>query len=204
MESHINEGDTMFEPEYRDGLRVLREKIGTWSTLKIVIPAIFKSMRIKYNAEKDADEPERTKAQLKNRFKLLAQLYKGLQRRYGVPRTNEIMREVLMRGGKIFFRGFTLLGQDEDLMSFARAYKAFEKNNIVFDVVEESKERFEIVVKRCLIYESFNELGLADVTQWMCDIAFEYFSNYHPRMTYMKDRMIARGDETCHEVFVWQ
>jgi hypothetical protein len=32
----------MFEPEYRVGLRVLREKIGTWSTLKVVIPAIFK------------------------------------------------------------------------------------------------------------------------------------------------------------------
>ena len=79
-------------------------------------------------------------------------------------------------------------------MSFARVYKAFERKNIVFDVVEESKERFEILVKRCLIYEAFNELGIADLTQWMCDIAFEYFSCYHPNMTYMKDRMIARGD----------
>ena len=194
----------MFEPEYRIGLRVLREKIGTWSTLKVVIFAIFKSMRIRYHADKDADDPKRTKAQLKNHFKLLAQLYKGLQRRYGTPRTNEIMREVLMRGGKAFFRGFTPIGEDEDLVSFARVYKAFEKNNIVFDVVEESKERFEITVKRCLIYESFNELGIADVTQWMCDIAFEYFSGYHPKMTYTKDRMIARGDETCHEVFIWR
>ena len=194
----------MFEPEYRIGLRVLREKIGTWSTLKVVIFAIFKTMRIRYHAGNNADEPERTKAQLKNHFKLLAQLYKGLQRRYGTPRTNEIMREVLMRGGKVFFRGFTPIGEDEDLVSFARVYKAFEKNNIVFDVVEESKERFEITVKRCLIYESFNELGIADVTQWMCDIAFEYFSGYHPKMTYTKDRMIARGDETCHEVFIWR
>ncbi len=38
----------------------------------------------------------------------------------------------------------------------------------------------------------------------MCDIAFNYFSHYHPRMTYAKDRMIARGDETCHEVFIWE
>jgi hypothetical protein len=143
----------MFEPEYRVGLGVLREKVGTWSALKIAIPAIFKAMRIKYNAKRDADEPERTKAQLKNRFKLLSQIYKGLQRRYGTPRTNEIMREILMRGGKVFFRGFTLLGQDDDMMSFARVYKVFEKNNIVFHVVEESKEKFEIVVKRCLVYE---------------------------------------------------
>jgi len=194
----------MFEPEYRIGLRVLREKVGTWPTLKIVIPAILKSMRIRYHADKDADEPERTKAQLKNHFKLLAQLYKELRRRYGTQRTNEIMRDVLMKGGKAFFRGFTPLGEHDDLVSFAGVYKAFEKNNIVFDVVEESKERFEIVVKRCLIYEAFNELGIADVTQWMCDIAFEYFSAYHPNMTYMKDRTIARGDDTCHEVFTWQ
>ncbi|MBW1689698.1 MAG: hypothetical protein JRI71_06485 [Deltaproteobacteria bacterium] len=46
-------------------------------------------------------------------------------------------------------------------MSFARVYKAFERKNIVFDVVEESKERFEILVKRCLIYKAFNELGIA-------------------------------------------
>jgi hypothetical protein len=193
----------MFEPEYRIGFRVLRETLGTWPTLKIVIPAIFKSMGIKYHAEKDDDEPERTKAQLKNHFKLFAQLYKGLQRQYGRPRTHEIMHKVLMRGGKAFFRGFTPLGEDDDLVSFARVYKAFEKNNIVFDVVEESKERFEVVVKRCLVNESFNELGIADATHWMCEIAFEYFSGYHPRMTYMKDRMIARGDETCHEVFIW-
>ena len=194
----------MFEPEYRIGLRVLRETIGTWPTLKFVIPAIFKSMRIRYHAGKDADVSERTKAQLKNHFKLLAQLYKELQGPYGTPKTNEIMREVLMRGGKAFFRGFTPLGENEDLVSFARVYKAFESNNIVFHVVEESKEKFEIVVKRCLIYESFNELGIADATQGMCEIAFQYFSGYHPRMTYMKDRMIAAGDKTCHEVFVWQ
>lgn len=194
----------MFEPEYRIGLRVLRETIGTWPTLKFVIPAIFKSMRIRYHAGNNADVPERTKAQLKNHFKLLAQLYKELQGPYGTPKANEIMREVLMRGGKAFFRGFTPLGENEDLVSFARVYKTFESNNIVFDVVEESKEKFEIVVKRCLIYESFNELGIADATQGMCEIAFQYFSGYHPRMTYMKDRMIARGDETCHEVFVWR
>jgi predicted ArsR family transcriptional regulator len=194
----------MFEPEYRIGLRVLRETIGTWSTLKVVILAIFKSVRIRYHAEKDADEPERTKAQLKNHFKLLAQLYKELQRRYGRPRTHEIMRDVLMRGGKAFFRGFTPLEENQDLVSFAKVYKAFERNNIVFDVLEESKERFEIVVKRCLVYEAFHELDIADATQWMCDIAFEYFSGYHPNMTYIKDRMIARGDATCHEVFIWQ
>ena len=45
----------MFEPEYRIGLRVLREKLGTWPTLKLVIPALLKSMRIRYHADEDEE-----------------------------------------------------------------------------------------------------------------------------------------------------
>ena len=194
----------MFEPEYRVGFRVLREEIGLVSTLKVAIPAFFKSLTISYDVEGNPEEDERTKARIKNHFKLLALMYRELQKRYGTPSTNEIMRETLMKGGQAFFRGFTPLGPDDDLRSFAKVYKDFESHNIVFDVIEESKEKFEIVVKRCLIYESFKELGISALTQWMCDIAFAYFSSYHPRMKYMKDRMIARGDDTCHEVFVWE
>ena len=71
-------------------------------------------------------------------------------------------------------------------------------------VVEDTGTRFEIVINRCLVFESFDELGIAELSRWMCDIAFEYFNGYHPRLTYQKDRMIARGDSTCHEVFTWQ
>jgi hypothetical protein len=109
-----------------------------------------------------------------------------------------------MEGGKVFFRGFRPLRSGEALKDFAGTYKKFEKNNIVFDVMEESENRFEIVVRRCLVFEAFNELGLSALSQWMCDIGFEYFSGYHPRITYEKDRMIARGDSTCHEVFTWE
>lgn len=105
---------------------------------------------------------------------------------------------------KPFFRGFTSLGCEERLADFIKIYKDFESHNAVFNVIEESKQKFEIVIRRCLIYEAFKELGLGNLTQWMCDIAFAYFKNYHPQMKYMKARMIAGGDETCREIFVWQ
>ena len=131
-------------------------------------------------------------------------MYKELKRQLGTEKTNEVMHTVLMRGGQAFFRGFTPLGADGDLMDFVTVYKDFEANNVVFDVIEESHQKFEIVIRRCLIYETFMELGIGDLTQWMCDIASDYFNGYHPRIQYTKDRMIARGDDTCHEVFVWQ
>jgi predicted metal-binding transcription factor (methanogenesis marker protein 9) len=34
--------------------------------------------------------------------------------------------------------------------------------------------------------------------------AFAYVSHYHPRMKYSKESMIARGDDACHGVFVWE
>jgi len=194
----------MFEPEYRIGFRVLREQLGLRLTLKAVIPAALKSMTINYETGKNLDETERKKERIKNHFRLMAVMYKELVKRFGTQTTNEIMREVLMKGGQAFFRGFAPLGTEDDLTDFIDIYKAFESNNIVFDVIEESKQRFEIVIRRCLIYEAFKELGLGGLTPWMCDIAFAYFKSYHPKMEYTKDRMIARGDDTCHEVFVWQ
>ena len=194
----------MFEPEYRIGFRVLRKQLGLRSTLKAVIPAALKSMTINYETGKNLDETELKKERIKNHFRLMAVMYNELLKRFGSQTTNEIMREVLMEGGQAFFRGFAPLGAEDDLIDFIDTYKAFESHNIVFDVIEESKQRFEIVIRRCLIYEAFRELGLGDLTQWMCDIAFAYFKSYHPKMEYTKDRMIARGDDSCHEVFVWQ
>jgi len=193
----------MLAPEYRVGFRVLREKIGPWAALSIVIPAFFKALTVKHKVEEDSDKAETAKADLKNHFQLLANMYQMLEKRYGKAHTDGVMKEVLLEGGGEFFRGFTPLGPGEKLSEFVEIYKAFECNNIVFHVIEETDKRFEIEIKRCLVFEAFNELGVPALTQWMCDLAFHYFSRCHPNITYEKDRMIARGADSCHEVFTW-
>jgi len=193
----------MLAPEYRVGFRVLREKTGLRAALSIAIPAFFKALMVTHKAREGSDKAEEAKADLKNYFQLLANMYQMLEKRYGKTRTDEIMKDVLLKGGDVFFQGFTPLGPNETLRDFIEIYKAFECNNIMFDVVEETDRRFEVVIKRCLVFEAFNELGVPALTQWMCDIAFRYFSHYHPNITYEKDRMIARGADTCHEVFRW-
>ena len=194
----------MLAPEYRAGLGVLRKKLGLWAALSIAIPAFFKALMVKHKVEEGSSRAEVAKADLKNHFQLLANMYQMLEKRYGKARSDGIMKEVLLEGGSVFFRGFTRLGPGEKLSEFVEIYKAFECNNIVFDVIEETDKRFEIEIKRCLVFEAFNELGVPALTQWMCDIAFHYFSRYHPQMTYEKDRMIARGANSCHEVFTWR
>lgn len=190
----------MIEPEYRLGFRILRQEIGLGATLRLAVSSLLKSISINFPTKQNAGQEETAKAKIKNRFKLLALMYEGLRKAYGASKTTDIMRRILMEAGQVFFTGFTPLGPDANLLNFADIYKEFESKNIVFDVIEQSETRFEIEVKRCLIYESFQELGMDELTQWMCDLAFAYFSWYHPRMRYTKDRMIARGDSTCHEV----
>jgi hypothetical protein len=181
----------------------LREKIGLRAALSIAIPAFFKALMAKHKVEEGSGEAEATKVDLKNHFQLLANIYQMLEKQYGKIRTDEIIRDVLLEGGNAYFRGFTRLSPGEKLGEFVEIYKEFERNNIIFDVIEATDKRFEIEIKRCLVFEAFNELGIPALTQWMCDIAFNYFSQYHPQMTYEKDRMIARGADSCHEVFTW-
>ena len=199
----FNKGREMLAPEYREGFRVLREKIGIWPALSIAIPAFLKALRVKHKAVEGSDKAEATKADLKNHFQLLANVYHIFEKRYGKSLTDETMKEVLLKGGQQFFVGFRKLNPGEKLGDFVKIYKEFERNNILFDVMEENDKRFEIEIKRCLVFEAFNELGVPTLTQWMCDIAFDYFSRYHPQMKYEKDRMIARGATSCHEVFTW-
>jgi len=197
-------GSTMIlTPEYRVGFSVLREEVGLWTTLRIAVPAFFEARMNHHKAKPSTDHAEVTKVALKNHFQLLANMYRSVKKLFGQARADEIMQVVLLAGGDVFFRGFTKLDPGECLLDFVRIYKRFESNNIVFDVIEESDQRFEIEIKRCLVFEAFNELGVPSLTQWMCDIAFGYFSRYHPCMTYEKDRMIARGADRCHEIFTW-
>jgi hypothetical protein len=191
-------------PEYRVGFSVLCEELGLWTTLRIAIPAFFSAQLFRHEAIQDSDHADITKAALKNHFQLLANMYHRVEILVGRARTDEIMQKILLAGGDVFFRGFKKLGSGEGLLEFVRIYKQFESNNIVFDVIEESEKRFEIEIKRCLVFEAFNELGIPSLTQRMCDVAFGYFSRYHPCMTYEKDRMIARGSDNCHEVFTWR
>lgn len=193
----------MLEPEYRVGFKILKREIGLLSTLRVGLYSIRKSCKINFEIAEGMEVADQKKVLLKNHFTLLAQMYKFLKQRYGSLRTQEIMKKVLMGGGQVFMRHFTRIGQNDRLTDFIPIYKAFESQNLMFDVIEESEEKFEVEVHRCLIYESFKELGIEPLTQWMCDIAFEYFNSYHPSIKYKKDRMIAGGDETCHEVFLW-
>ncbi|MBD3191756.1 MAG: hypothetical protein GF308_14000 [Candidatus Heimdallarchaeota archaeon] len=194
----------MLPPEYRIGFSVLRKELGLWPALRVLLSAYRKARKLHFEVQEDFALADRKKVELKNHFKLFAQMFKELDICYGRQRAEEVIEKVLKTAGPVFMRGFSPIPPDGPLSDFIPIYKSFESQNLMFEVIEESEERFEIIVHRCLIYEAFKELGIENVAKWMCDVAFIFFNNYHSNLTYTKDRMIARGDDTCHEVFLWQ
>jgi hypothetical protein len=141
----------MLEPEHKVGFRVLLDEIRLPGTAAAVVPALFRSLGVRYTVDEGADEPERAKARIKNPFKLLAFLCKELQVRYGAERANAVVRSAMMEGRLEFFRGFTPLGPENILTDFVKVYMDFERHNIVFDVVEDTDMRFEVVIRWYLV-----------------------------------------------------
>ena len=195
----------MFQPENRIAFIEIKRELGSWATLKCFALVALRSLRVSYKTGKNLDEFEKLKENHKEHFKMVPLLYGELQKRLGRGKAMEVMQSVIVKSGQAFVTGFAPLEPDEKtLTNFIGVYKNFEKNNISFDVIEESERKFEIKITRCLIYEAFKEFGVEDLAPCICDVATTYFSGYHPNIEYTKDRMIARGDETCHEIFTWQ
>lgn len=195
----------MVEPENRIAFREIKGELGLWATLKCFASIALKSLKVSYKTGNDLDEIDKLKESHKEHFKLVPLLYNELQKRLGTDRAKEVMRRVIIKSGQSFVTGFAPLApSDKDLTNFTRIYKDFEKNNVIFEVIEESESRFEIRITRCLIYEAFRDFGVEDLIPCICDVATTYFNSYHPNIQYTKDHMIARGDDACHEVFVWQ
>jgi hypothetical protein len=93
----------MLAPEYRVGFRLLAKKIGFWRALSVGIRAFFGALPVNHKVENASDQAEVTKADLKNHFQLLANMYQILEKQYGNERTDEIMESVLLAGGNVFF-----------------------------------------------------------------------------------------------------
>jgi len=186
-----------------ESVRLLKDEIGLISAYLVGIPAEMKANKFQYTAAADADQPEKNKTALKNHFKLIAQLYPRLQKKYGKELADEVMGKVVVKLANCFFKGFKPIGPTDKFPAFAKIYKDFESHNLVFEVIQETDTKLEVMVSRCLIYEAMKDLGMGDLIQNLCQFAFTYFQSYHPKVKYLKDKMIGKGDTCCHETFLW-
>ena len=187
----------------KESVRLLKDEIGLISAYWVGIPAEMKANKFQFTASADADQPEKNKTALKNHFKLAAQLYPRLQKKYGKQLSDEIMGKVVVKVAHCFFKGFKPIGPNDKFPAFAKIYKDFESHNLVFEVIQETDTKLEVMVRRCLIYEAMKDLGMGKLTKNLCNFAYTYFESYHPKIKYLKDCAIGKGDNTCHETFLW-
>lgn len=187
----------------KESVELLKDEIGVVSAYLVGIPASMAANKVNFCAAADADEPEKNKTALKNAFKLLAQMYPRLQKKYGKQIADEVMGKVLIKVAQCFFKGFKPIGPTDKFPAFAKIYKDFESHNLVFEVIQETDTKLEVMVRRCLIYEAMKDLGMGDLIVNLCNFAYTYFETYNPHVKYLKDCAIGKGDGTCHETFLW-
>jgi hypothetical protein len=196
--------DLMLTKSITMAVSLLEKELDTSSAKEIGITAAMNAKDISYSAPEGAEQPEINKAGLKNAFNLIQQIYKELLKKYETEKADAVISNVIVSVAQGFFANFKPIGDGEGLLEYAEVYKGFENNNLVYDIVQETPEKIEYNVNRCLIKEAMDDLDMGHLTTNLCGFAHLYFMRYHPNIYYLKDRSIARGDATCHEVFEWR
>jgi len=186
-----------------EAVSLLEKEIGLEDALEIGTKAAFNAQKMNFEFPEGADRGDRNKVNLKNYFKLHGEMYKLLQEKYGSERAKEVMSNSIVTMAKGFFKGFAPIGPDDKLLDFAKVYKEFESNNLIFDIIKEDEKEIDYKVNRCAIHESMSELGMGELVTNLCGFAHLYFMGYHPKIKYLKDKAIGKGDPYCHEWFVW-
>ncbi len=92
-----------------------------------------------------------------------------------------------------------------DLATFALYMKTqpVYRSALVFDVVEERANAFEIHVSQCLWAKSFRSRNAADIGYAaICHADYAASTAFNPRMTMIRTKTLMQGDDCCNHRYV--
>jgi len=139
----------------------------------------------------------------------MAYLYLRLQEKMDKKKAFEVTRAVVLTTGlavqQANFRNVEAERTYSNLITYQkRANKEGSTKLNTMEIIEESENRYEFIVTRCLFFEFFSELGMKELTSIMCSIDNAIFGSYmgdklsfHRRG---KDNTILKGNSECRFV----
>jgi len=78
----------------------------------------------------------------------------------------------------------------------------FSKEAHEFNVVEESEEVLEVIVKKCVHAEVFKKFNATDIGEKMiCNGDHYVVKGFDHGIELIRDRLLMRGDDCCHFLF---
>lgn len=138
-------------------------------------------------------------------------VYLNLKKKIGQRRAFEIMRVALLVGGTAAQNlQFDTVYTDRNFQNFSELEIENNRSGLVrwnkMEVVENSSQRFEIKITRCMFHEFAVSVGIPEITPIVCQIDNAMFNSYLPdEMTFDRGLLggrIADGKTECN--FVWK
>ncbi|MGQ9596172.1 MAG: L-2-amino-thiazoline-4-carboxylic acid hydrolase [Thermoproteota archaeon] len=78
----------------------------------------------------------------------------------------------------------------------------FSKEAHEFEVIRESEETLEVVVKKCIHAEVFKKFNAADIGEKMiCSGDHHVIKGFDHGIELIRDKLLMRGDDCCHFLF---
>lgn len=139
----------------------------------------------------------------------MAHLYLCLQEKMNKNKAFEVTRAVVLTTGLAVQQANFRNVEDErtysNLITYQkRTNKEGSTKLNTMEIIEETENRYEFKVTRCLFYEFFDELGMKELTAIMCSVDNAIFGSYmgdtltfHRRGT---DNTIFNGNSECRFV----
>jgi len=132
---------------------------------------------------------------LRNRYELASYFYKAARNELGQERALEVMGEGWTGWACDQMARFARGVPKNDMATFAGRIK--KANTIDVEVEQETDDRLNIKVTRCLHYEVLKDLGVPELCVVYCDSDYEAARAYNPRMAMTRQHEIARGHPIC-------
>jgi hypothetical protein len=176
----------------------IKKHLGFFISTYLILKMILKStIKTKYYSESK---------EIEKQILPFIILYKDLEKRLDKKLVNKIGKEILTQCCVLdLILTFPKLnpnnGSLKEYLEILKNSKYFSYSN--YKIVEESCDKARLIVTKCGYCEVLKKYELMELAPCLCKSDIIFFETYHPKLKFILEESIAKGDRTCKETYLW-
>ena len=141
-----------------------------------------------------------------NRYRESIQLAKALQEEIGEGKTIDFLKRSTSKRMLAYGKSQASEAKDTSLHQYVEQFRELGKykNMLTMEIVEDTKEAFEMKVTECIWASVFREAGAQDVgNALVCHGDYAWAEGFNPKIKLVRDKTLMQGDTICNHRYVW-
>ena len=139
--------------------------------------------------------------ELTKEFKLAVEFTSEFIKEFGAERSyaviERVLKEKLTTEAKL---SVAKLGGNS-IKHITKYCEGLAQGDCEITVIESTDSYVAIIVRRCKVYEAFNELGFPEIGRLYCKADYAFTEAFNPEMKLLRTKMISNGDEFCNHIW---